>query len=233
MNTRTLQALPSTPPSSRNGISTAALASRYLAAQLASDQRECIRLIDEAIARGTKIQDLHLKVIQPCQREIGRLWEQKQISVAQEHLATAVTQLVIAHMYRHLARGASNGKLVIIACVEGEHHDLGARVASDFLEMAGFDVRYLGASVPTESLLSMINQKRPDLVALSVTLVKLLPAFRDVVGVLHAKYGSVLPVLAGGRAFAVEALKDLPPNVFVGGGDAAELVTIARHLVGV
>jgi methanogenic corrinoid protein MtbC1 len=233
MSTPTTTAFTSAPPSSRKGISNTALAARYLEAQLGSDHRECIRLLEEAIERGVQVQDLHLKVIQPCQREIGRLWEQRRISVAQEHLATAVSQLVIAHLYRHLPREAANGRLVLIACVEGEHHDLGARVASDFFEMAGFEIRYLGANVPTEGLLSMINQKRPALVALSVTLVKLLPAFRDVVTVLHAKYGTSLPVLAGGRAFTADAMMDLPPNVAAGGGDAAEMVRVARRLVGV
>lgn len=149
MSTQTTTPLTSAPPSSRKGISNTALAARYLEAQLASDQRACICLIEEAIERGVQVQDLHLKVIQPCQREIGRLWEQRRISVAQEHLATAVSQLVIAHLYRHLPRVAANGKLVLIACVEGEHHDLGARVASDFLEMAGFDSLYLGENFPT------------------------------------------------------------------------------------
>ncbi|HLM71738.1 MAG TPA: B12-binding domain-containing protein, partial [Polyangiaceae bacterium] len=95
--------MPTLPPASsrpsKKLFDTAALASRYLAAQLASNNRECIRLIDEALAQGASVQEIHLKVIQPCQREIGRLWEQGRISVAQEHLATAISQLAIAHMY--------------------------------------------------------------------------------------------------------------------------------------
>jgi methanogenic corrinoid protein MtbC1 len=178
------------------------------------------------------VQELHLKVIQPCQHEIGRLWEQNRISVAQEHLATAISQLAIAHMYRHLRRSPANGKLVIVACVEGEQHDLGARMGSDFLEMAGFDVRFLGANVPTESILSMVTQKRPDLVVLSVSLETHRPAFRDVVGVLRAKCSPSLPILAAGRAFAGNSALNLPEGVVAEGGDAAEMVKIARRLVG-
>jgi methanogenic corrinoid protein MtbC1 len=44
---------------------------------------------------------------------------------------------------------SASGKVVTLACVEGELHEVGARMASDFLEMAGFDVRFLGANVPT------------------------------------------------------------------------------------
>jgi len=232
MSTPTTTAFTSAPPSSRKGISNTALAARYLEAQLGSDHRECIRLLEEAIERGVQVQDLHLKVIQPCQHEIGRLWEQNRISVAQEHLATAISQLVVAHMYRHLRRGPANGKLVIVACVEGEQHDLGARMAADFLEMEGFEVRYLGANVPTESLVSMVAQKRPDLVVLSVSLETHRPAFRAVVGVLRAKCGPSLPILAGGRAFAGNGALNLPEGVVVVGGDAVEMVKTARRLVG-
>jgi methanogenic corrinoid protein MtbC1 len=227
--------LPPMPPSSKKPMtSLASLASRYLEAQLASNQRECVRLIDEALQQGALVQDLHLKVIQQCQREIGRLWEQHEISVAQEHLATAVSQLVIAHMYRHLPRGSANGKLVIVACVEGEQHDLGARMASDFLDMDGFDVRFLGANVPTESLLSIVIQKRPDLVALSVTLATNLDAFQEVTSVLRAKCGPSLPILAGGLAFTLagEGSLKLPNDVVAAGSDASEMVKIARRLVG-
>lgn len=233
MSARTISRPPSIPPSSRKPISTASIASRYLEAQLASNHRECVRLIDEALGQGALVQDLHLKVIQPCQHEIGRLWEQNRISVAQEHLATAISQLVVAHMYRHLRRSPANGKLVIVACVEGEQHDLGARMAADFLEMEGFEVRYLGANVPTESLLAMVTQKRPDLVGLSVTAVMHLPAFRNVVGVLRAKCGPKLPILAGGSAFAGDGEQNLPEGVVAGVGNAPEMVRIARRLVGI
>lgn len=224
--------MPTAPPPSRKFVDMGALAERYLEAQLASDHRACIRLIDAAIEQGALVQDLHLKVIQPCQRAIGGLWEQGRLSVAQEHLATAISQLVVAHMYRHLPRGSGNGKLVLVACVEGELHDLGARMASDFLEMAGFDVRFLGANVPTESLTAMALLRHPDLVALSVTLVTNLPAFFEVADVLRRKLGPDVPILAGGIAFAGNTALTVPEGVVASGSDAAEMVKTAKLLVG-
>jgi methanogenic corrinoid protein MtbC1 len=209
------------------------LASRYLEAQLEPNHRACIRLIDEALVQGATVREIHLKVIQPSQHEIGRLWEEGEISVAQEHLATAISQLAIAHVYRHMPRVPSNGKLAIIACVEGEMHDLGARMASDFLEMEGFDVRFLGANVPTESLLAMVLQRHPDLVALSVTVSKNLAAFREIAGVLRAKCGPALKIVAGGLAFAGDSVKSSSAGVVACAGDAAELVATARRLVGI
>jgi methanogenic corrinoid protein MtbC1 len=131
--------------------------------------------MEEGIGRGNSVLDLHLRVIQQAQREIGRLWEQRSISIAQEHQATAVSQLALAHLYQQSIRRPAVGKHVLVACVEGELHDVGARICADVLDLYGFDVRFLGANVPTDCLLSFTEHTRPDLVALSVTLPTHLP----------------------------------------------------------
>ena len=187
------------------------LRARYVAAQLSGDRQEALRLVmDEGISAGIAVPDVVLHVLQPAQYEIGRLWEENRISVAQEHLATAVTQLVLAHLYPHLPRAARRGLTVIVATVEGELHDMGARVTADFLEMAGYDVRYLGASVPADHLVAMIAEQRPHLLALSTTLPTHLPMLERTVGIVCAATDGALPILLGGRASAAAAEREWP-----------------------
>lgn len=179
------------------------LADRYLAAQLAGDRREALRLVlDEGLAAGIAVPVLELDVIRAAQREVGRLWEENRISVAQEHVATAISQLVLAHLYRDLPRAAARGRSVAVACVEGELHDLGARMVADFLEMDGYDVDFLGANVPSESLVAHVRERRPDLVALSATMAHHLPALQTVLGRLCDTMGGDYPVAVGGGALA-------------------------------
>ena len=180
-----------------------ALRTRYLAAQLVGDRQGALRLVmEEGIAAGVTVPDLVLQVIQPAQYEIGRLWQENRISVAQEHLATAVSQLVLAHLYPHLPREARRGRTALVATVEGELHDMGARVTADFLEMAGYDVRYLGASVPADHLVAMIEETKPHLLALSTTIPTHLPMVRRTVDRVCEATKGQLPILLGGRAFA-------------------------------
>lgn len=209
------------------------LQERYLAAQLAGNRREALRLlVDEGLLRGVPLQDLHLKVLQPAQYEIGRLWQENRISVAQEHLATAISQLAMAHLYRHLPRDPPNGKVVMLSCVEGELHEVGARMASDFLEMAGFDVRFLGANVPTAHLARMVREQVPDLLALSVTMTYHLPALRAAVEAVRPVVPS-LPIAVGGLAFSWAPGLDQELNVSFHGKDARELVAAACRTLGV
>jgi methanogenic corrinoid protein MtbC1 len=221
-----------TPPDSVTDT-VSALQQRYLAAQLRGDRREALRLlVDEGLLQGIALQDIHLKVIQPAQYEIGRLWQENRISVAQEHLATAISQLALSHLYRHLPRDPSNGKVVMLSCVSGELHEVGARMASDFLEMAGFDVRFLGANVPTEHLVRMVQEQKPDLLALSVTMTYHLPALREAVEQVRP-VAPTLPIAVGGLAFSWTPGLGQELNVSFHGRDARELVAAACRILGV
>lgn len=210
-----------------------ALAARFLAAQLQGDRDEALRLVlDDGIGRGIAAADVYLGVIQPTQYEIGRLWQENRISVAQEHLATAISQLVVANLYRHLPRAPRNGKLVIVACPPGELHELGARVAADFLDMTGFSVTYLGANVPTMSLVGMIQARRPDAVVLSAATSLCFPELRDTVRAVAEVAGPHLPILVGGSAFTWSDACPIPAGTIHARGDAFALVDAVRQAVG-
>ena len=177
------------------------LARDYLAAQLAGDRRAALRLIvDEGLGRGAGVLDLLTRVIQAAQLEIGRLWQANQISIAQEHLATGVTQLVMARLFELATPAPRNRRVVVVACVEGEQHDLPARLVADYLDHAGFTVRFLGASVPTDHLVRLLVDQPPAVLALSVTMSFHVGALRTAVRAVRAALPD-LPIVAGGHAF--------------------------------
>jgi len=221
---------PAVPPLTLFSVTTdplAALRDSYLSAQLAGNRREALRLlVDEGVLRGISIASLHLDVIQPAQQEIGRLWQENHISVAQEHMATAISQLALSHLYRHLPRDPANGRTVLLSCVEGELHELGARMASDFLEMAGFEVRFLGANVPTEHLVREVRESKPDLLALSVTMSYHVPALRKAVAAVR-EVAPGLPMAVGGLAFTWAPGLEAELGVPFFGKDARALVAAA------
>lgn len=208
------------------------LAHAYLRAQLAGDRREALRLIEDALASGTSVRDLHLRVVEPAQREIGRLWQENEISVAGEHLATSISQLVLARLYPHLPRSAGNGRRAVVACIEGEHHELGARMGADFLEMEGFDVRFLGADVPRESLVALVEQVRPDVVGLSIAMTFNVPALEATVEAIRAAVDPAPTILVGGSV--IEGAPELAErlHVCVFGSNAEVLVDLCKERLG-
>jgi methanogenic corrinoid protein MtbC1 len=211
----------------------AEVAARYLDALLAGDRNAAVRAaLDNGVARGLSVPDLYLGVIQPAQHRVGALWQENRLTVAHEHVATAISQLVMALAYPSLPREPSNGKRALVACVDDELHDLGARMAADFFEMAGFAVRYLGANLPAESLAGMVREEQPDLAILSVTMAFHLDAAREAVQRLREVGGDQLRIAIGGQAFAWSPGLPARLGADVHGRSAEESVAAARRALG-
>jgi len=208
------------------------LQGRFLAAQLVGDKHEAMRIVrGDGLSRGVSVPDLYLDVIQESQHRIGDLWRENRVSVAQEHLATAIANLAVTSLYSDLPRPPLTGRRALVACVGGELHDLGARMAADSLEMAGIDTQYLGASVPTDSLVAQARDQQPDLIVLSMTMSFHLHALRDAVARLREELGDRLLLAVGGRAFTLgpTLIEQLGPHVY--GRDARESLAGARRVL--
>lgn len=209
-----------------------ALAPTYLDAQLAGDRAAALRVVLEGAEHGVPVRDLQLGVIQAAQREIGRLWQENRINVAQEHLATSISQVVMARLYEHIPRETANGRTAVVGCIEGEHHDLGARMGADFLEMAGFDVRFLGGNVPTRSLAEMVGDTKPDLVGLSVAMTYNVPTLVDAVSAIRKVAGDRFPILVGGHVLAWAPELEKQIGVVAFGTSADAIVAKCRQELG-
>lgn len=207
----------------------AALRDRYLTAQLAGDRREAMRLVlDEGLGQGERIVDLQSKVIQSAQDEIGRLWQQNRVTIAQEHMATAISQLTLSALFERASPSASLGKKILLACVEGEQHDLPARLVADLLDLEGFDVRYLGANVPHDDLIKTIVDEKPDVIGLSVTMSFNVPQLRT--AVTRVREVTDKPIFIGGHATRWSQNLAFELYVESAGNTPEELIEVARRL---
>jgi len=116
------------------------LARQYLQALLRTDRHEASRLSREAFRAGVSVSDLYLQMFQRCQREVGRLGQLNQLTVAQEHYCTAATQFVMTQLYPLLFSPPKTGRRL----VAGEFHEVGLRIVTDLFEANGWDSVYLG-----------------------------------------------------------------------------------------
>ncbi len=142
----------------------------FLAALLQGDHRQCLRLAAEHVSGPDDLPDFYLQVIQPAMYEVGRLWEFGEISVAQEHLSSAIVARVMAALSpRFTPKGTPKGKAVVTSA-PNEFHSLGGWMVSDLLEMDGWEVRYLGPNTPKEELVKLIKQIQPHLLSISIVM---------------------------------------------------------------
>lgn len=204
----------------------------YVNLQLRGDRREALHFVDSLVQQGHSVSDIQQHVIAAAQREIGRMWEESRIGIAQEHMATAISQLALAQLYRYAQPQAPRGRKVIVACVEGELHDFPARLVADALDLAGYDTRFLGADVPTGSLLQVIEEEKPDLLALSITMPFHAAGLRRQMTRVREQYGAELPIVVGGLACAQIAAVtgELKPDITASSVD--DLLAAVEKLFG-
>ena len=171
-----------------------------LAALLAGDRAQCRTIFQSWLDADVDLRVLYQERMQPALYDIGNLWEQGQISVATEHLASAITEGLLNLVYPRLFEQARNGKSVVVACVANEYHQIGGKMVADLFSMNGWRAEFLGANNPVQALLDLIRDKRPEAVVLSLAIQFNLERLVQTVATLRAAYPG-LPILVGGQAF--------------------------------
>jgi MerR family transcriptional regulator, light-induced transcriptional regulator len=227
-----LPAMPTTVSAPELSGTTGELLGLYIDALLGGDRQQASRLILAAAEGGTPIRAIYLDVFQQAQHHIGRLWQANRISVAQEHYCTAATQMIMSQLYPYIFATERTDRRLVATCVAGDLHEIGLRMVSDLFELEGWDTFYLGANVPHESVVSSVEQRRADCLAISATMTFHLPAVRALIGTLRARDDlRAVKVLVGGYPFNLEP--ELWRQVGADGyaQDAAQVVDVAERLV--
>lgn len=182
------------------------LARDYMHTLLGGERQGAAQLVFEAAERGESARELYLQVFQPALREIGRLWQANRMSVAQEHFCSISTQILMSQLLAHdeaAARGSSGR--VVVACVSGELHDVGARMVGDFFEMAGWRTYFCGANTPHAAIVQALDERGADVLAVSTTMGCRLHRAKDLIDRVHAEPRFAgLHIMVGGYPFTVD-----------------------------
>jgi len=166
---------------------------------------------------GASIYDLYVQLFQRSLYEVGELWERNRISVAREHLATSVTESLLSFLAPRIFSAEHIGRRAVIACVANEYHQTGGRMVADIFELHGWDGYFLGANTPPEGMMKMIDEKKPDLVGLSLAIYFNMGNLKRLVE-LVLRHHPKLPILLGGQAFrwgGAEAFREMPGVTYV------------------
>lgn len=160
--------------------------------------RPAIDLVLGLLARGATVEQLITQVLRPVQQQVGARWQRNEWDVADEHAATAVVDGVLGAIALQTPLAPPTGAVALVACAEGEHHTLPARMGAELLRGEGWDVTFLGGSLPADDLQRYAGVTEPDVVVISCTVPLFLSGARRCFAAI-TELG--LPVMAAGAAF--------------------------------
>ena len=139
----------------------------FLAAILSGQRQASLKVIEDALSRGHGHVELYVDVFSEALRRVGVLWEMNKISVAQEHIATSITQYAVASIYPRLVTTAAHRGNMVVTGVSGELHQIGANLVADAMEANGWAVRFLGTNLPHSSILATIDEVSANVLCIS------------------------------------------------------------------
>jgi 5-methyltetrahydrofolate--homocysteine methyltransferase len=132
--------------------------------------------------------------------EVGRLFGQNQLIVAEVLQSAEVMKAAVDHLQKFMSKadGAAKAKM-ILATVKGDVHDIGKNLVDIILSNNGYAVVNLGIKVPARALVAAVREHAPDFIGLSGLLVKSAQEMVSTADELRA-HGITLPILVGGAA---------------------------------
>lgn len=172
----------------------------YLGLLIAGNRSQCLNIVEQYITAQLPIRVLYEQLFQRSLYEVGEMWEYNKISVATEHLATAVTEGLMNHIFPSIISKARAKKKVVVASVEDELHQVGGKMVADVFEMHGWDSFYLGSNNPTAAMVQFVKERSPDAVGLSLSVYFHIEHLEKAIRTLTHEFDG-LPVLVGGQAF--------------------------------
>lgn len=181
---------------------TSALQQAYLNALLSGNRLLAMQHVMDAFRNGLSLEEIYVDVIQPVLYNVGYLWEKGKVSVAQEHLATAITQTILSNIYSEVTLPEIGEKRALIACLEHNHHQIGPRMMADILQLKGIDTLFLGANTPIRDFCQMIDTMKPDIVGLPASLLTHIENVELTIERIRADFVTYRPIImVGGIPF--------------------------------
>ena len=139
------------------------------------------------------------EVVAPALEGVGHGWAEGSVSVAQEHMTTAVIRRVLGWLLRVFEVNGTAPR-ILVTTPPHQVHELGALMVAASAAAEGWGVTYLGPDLPVTDLLGAVEQTRARAVAVSVVYVfdhsDLLAAIRE----SRAGLPEQVPLLLGGAA---------------------------------
>ncbi len=147
----------------------------------------------------------------------------QKLSIWKEHVRSGIVRTIIECCYPYVCEeratseaGHTKGKVVVL-CPDGEFHEIGARMVSDYFTLCGCESVFVGNSTPKEEFIDVIEQIRPDAIAIGVSNYYNLISAKRTIEVIKEKCTYPLKIFVGGHAFAnnLQALESMKVDGYI------------------
>jgi methanogenic corrinoid protein MtbC1 len=166
---------------------------------------------------------LYTDILAPSLNNMKCNTEEGEGCIWKEHVRSSIIRTIVECCYPYVIKeknkmykGTNLGK-VIVLCPPEEQHEIGARMASDFFTLCGYETIFVGSNTPKNEFLKVIDFINPMYLAVSVTSYYNLVAAKATIEKIRNSTNKKLNILIGGHALRnnTEALKNTNADMVI------------------
>lgn len=188
-------------------------------------------MVQKALDSGKKAQELVNDLLIPGINKVGELYDQKKYFLPQLIASADTMKRAFNYLEPYLEEteeGKKEKVKIIMATVKGDIHDIGKNIVTLMLKNYGFDVLDLGKDVPAETIISVAEKEKINLIGLSALMTTTMTEMKTVIDLAKEKGLDDLKFILGGAVITEEYTKEIGAHGFA--KDSIEAVKIARSL---
>lgn len=176
-------------------------------------EKEFIKVYEEDVYQNFSIKEILTELFKEVLYIIGDQWQKGIITEADEHYATNAIRKIL-HTINIQEKKSIQSKSAVTFLVSQEFHTIGIEMVNTYLEHIGVNTYYLGSDLPSESILSFINEQKPDYIFISITLESYVNNLVRLVNMINKKFKNI-PIYIGGQGAQNKSTLDLMDNVII------------------
>jgi methanogenic corrinoid protein MtbC1 len=183
-------------------------------------------VLDRALIDLSK-PDLRGKLLVPMLEEIGKKWQEGELRVAHEHMASSIVTTFLSSLNSRY-QVAPGAPVVAVTTPAGQMHELGALLAAGHAYESGWDVLYLGPNMPAEELASAVRNRGAQAVLLSLVFPHGDAGTATELRELRRLLGSHIPLIVGGQAVQsyLDVLVEIEARIILTQDDLARALVL-------
>lgn len=166
---------------------------------VAGDASGAWGVVESVIRGGAEPVAVYVDLLAPVLRSIGDRWSDAELTVAEEHRATAAARRLVGRLGPRFTRVGRPRALLLLGGAGGDHHELPLAMLSDVLRGAGYNVADLGADTPVESFVETAKRLTCAAIGISVATDDAVSEAGATIAALRQS-GIAVPILIGGPA---------------------------------
>lgn len=164
------------------------------------DEYRIIEILKSYYEQTKDILQVFTDIVTPAMYRIGILWEQGDISIADEHAAAEIMNRMVDWFTVQEIKSEHDGQCAICMAVSPEQHTLGVKMVASYMDFSGFRSIYIGNNLPTKELIEIIRKEKPKVLVFSVTLNSHQDSLINMIKVIrHIEIFSDIDILVGGQ----------------------------------